>query len=96
MGWVKATEAVKPWEEQPPRTLRRRGRGMQGQSIGELERPSWDDRERRTLRWDLTQRESEPGIVPSVGGGQHNPHRGKARQPDHATKGGPFGECHRD
>jgi RNA-directed DNA polymerase len=37
---AKATDAVKPWEAQPPGTLRCRGRGTQGQSNGELERPS--------------------------------------------------------
>src|SRR5713226_4978274 len=41
-GAAKAMEAVKPGEAQPSRTLRRRGRGMQGQSNAELERPSWE------------------------------------------------------
>lgn len=35
----------KTWEAHPPRTPRRKGRGMQGQSGMELERPSWAGRE---------------------------------------------------
>src|SRR5712692_10117897 len=37
---AKATDAVKPEEAPPSRTLRRRGRGMQGQSFTERERPA--------------------------------------------------------
>ena len=72
-------EAVKPWEEQPSGTLRRIGRGMQGQSIKELERPSSvRAREHRTPSPPVdvgleaqdhrspAERESERGIVPPV------------------------------
>jgi hypothetical protein len=37
--WAKATEGVKDLEVQPPRTRRRRGRGMVAQRSWELERP---------------------------------------------------------
>jgi hypothetical protein len=87
--WGKATEAVKPWEAQPSGTLRRRGHGTQGESnegTGEALLG------RGQGAGPPTERESEPGIVLLTGAGQQNPPRGKARQPDNATRGGLFGE----
>ena len=78
-------EGAKTWEKQPPRTLRRKGKRNAeivhqgtGEALLGLGRAALRGRE-------PAQRESEPGIVPSPGGRQHNSRRGKARQPHDAT-----------